>query len=143
MTAPGGIFLPSPTALGLKPRPGSSSYLWGESPMTERPPVTPVTRERLRAQAKARWADPVSGAKWKASLGDPKSRAKVSEAKKALWADPVGRQKMRAALGDASNREKLQESTKARWADPAMREKMIAGMRAARKRRNLAEDDQN
>jgi hypothetical protein len=58
-----------------------------------------------------------------------------SEASKARWADPVVGAKMRAALREPALRAKIREAAKARWADPAMREKMIAGMRAAGKRR--------
>jgi hypothetical protein len=72
--------------------------------------MTPEMRERLSAIAKARWADPVAGEKWRAALGDP------------------------------ARREKVREGTKARWADPSMREKMIMGMRVARGRRNNRDD---
>jgi len=58
-----------------------------------------------------------------------------SRAAKARWADPVIGAKMRAAFSDPATLAKMREATKARWADPSMREKMIAGMRAAGKRR--------
>ena len=77
-------------------------------------------REKLRAIAKARWADPIAGAKLRAALYSPASRAKMSEAAKAR--DPIARQK----IGSAS---------KQRWADPSMREKIIAANKATAKRR--------
>jgi hypothetical protein len=76
-------------------------------------------REKLKAIAKARWADPIAGAKLRAALYSPASRAKMSEAAKAR--DPIARQK----IGSAS---------KQRWADPSMREKIITGMRATKTR---------
>jgi hypothetical protein len=47
-----------------------------------RPPVTPEVRERQSAIAKARWADPIAGAKLRAALYSPASRAKMSESAK-------------------------------------------------------------
>jgi hypothetical protein len=81
-------------------------------------------RERQSAIAKARWADPIAGAKLRAALYSPASRAKMSEAAKTR--DPAFRQK----VGSAS---------KERWADPSMREKIIAGMRARRKNRDTGD----
>lgn len=91
-----------------------------ETPSPRRRVVTPEGRERLRAAAKARWADPAAGAKMRAALYSPASRAKMSEAAK--------------ARGPAM-REKVGSASKERWADPAMREKIIAGMRATKRRR--------
>ena len=65
----------------------------------------------------------------------PKVQKKHSIAAKARWADPVTGAKLRAALRDPDTRAKMREATNARWADPLMREKMIAGMRTAGKRR--------
>ena len=64
-----------------------------------------------------------------------KVQKKHSIAAKARWADPVTGAKLRAALRDPANREKMREASEARWADPLMREKMIAGMRNAGERR--------
>jgi hypothetical protein len=96
-------------------------------------------RERQRAIAKARWADPVAAAKWRAALFGPAGRAKIGEASRARWADPAVREKMltkiRASHADPVSRQKKASATKERWADPAIREKMIAGMRTTTKRR--------
>lgn len=104
-----------------------------------RPPATPEMRERLRAIAKARWADPVAGAQWRTALRSPTSRAKVSDAAKARWADPAYRERMiaeiRASRSDPDVRQRTGSASKERWADPAMREKIIVGMRATPKRR--------
>jgi hypothetical protein len=101
--------------------------------------VTPEMREKRRAMAKARWADPVAGAKWRAALFSPVSRAKIGEASKARWADPVAREslitKLRASYADPVLRQKKASATKERWADPSIREKTIAGMKTAAKRR--------
>jgi hypothetical protein len=73
-------------------------------------PVTPEMRERQRAITTARWADPIAGAKLRAAIRNPASRAKVSEATKARWADPAAREKMiaemRAAHTDPDMRQK-------------------------------------
>jgi hypothetical protein len=50
--------------------------------------------------AKARWADPITGAKLRAALGDPDTRAKMREATNARWADPLT---LRLALGNDRN----------------------------------------
>jgi hypothetical protein len=60
--------------------------------------------ERQRAAAKARWADPIAGAKWRAALYNPTSRAKIGEATKARWADPVARERLIAAMRAAKRR---------------------------------------
>jgi hypothetical protein len=96
-------------------------------------------RETQRAIAKARWADPIAGAKWRTAIRSPASRAKIGEATKARWADPVAREKMiaqnRASHADPAVRRRIGSATKERWADPTIREKMIAGMKATTKRR--------
>jgi len=94
-------------------------------------------REKYSAAAKARWADPIEGARLRAAIRSTASRAKMSEASKARWADPVARENMiakfRASSADPAVREKLASASKKRWADPQMREKIIAGMRATPK----------
>jgi hypothetical protein len=118
--------------------------------------VTPETRKRQSAAARARWADPIAGAKWRAAVNeaakarraDPTfagplfssaSRAKIGEATKARWADPAAREKMiakmRASNADPVVRRKRATAIRKRWADPAMREQMLAGMRTTTKRR--------
>jgi hypothetical protein len=53
------------------------------------------TRANAHSQAaKARWADPVIGAKMRAALRDPAALAKMREATKARWADPSKREKL-------------------------------------------------
>ncbi len=98
------------------------------------------TRPNARSRAaKARWADPVMAAKWRAALRDPARRAKAREAARARWADPAAREemisKMRATRTDPAVRQKRVSASKRRWADPLMREKIIAAMRATKKRR--------
>jgi hypothetical protein len=110
-----------------------------QTPTDPQPRVaTPEMRERLRAVAKARWADPIEGARWRTAIRSPARRAKVSEAAKAQWADPAVREKMiaesRASLADPVVRLKMASAAKERWADPSMRAKIIAGMRTAGKR---------
>jgi hypothetical protein len=106
--------------------------------------ITPEGRERQRALAKARWADPVAAEKWRAALYNPATRAKMSEASKARWADQTAREEMiakfRASWADPVVRQKKASASKKRWADPAMREKMIAGMRTTPKRRRKKAD---
>jgi hypothetical protein len=101
--------------------------------------ATPEMRERQRAIAKARWADPIAGAKLRAAIRSPASRAKMSEASRARWADPTAREnliaKFRASYADPAVRQKRASAIKERWADPSVREKIIAGMRATTKRR--------
>jgi hypothetical protein len=111
-----------------------------QTPTDPQPRVAiPEMLERQRAIAKARWADPVSAAKWRAALLSPARRAKLSEVAKARWADPAAREKMmtktRASLADPTVRQRIGSTTKERWADPSMREKMIAGMKTTTKRR--------
>ena len=100
-------------------------------------------RERLRAIAKARWADPITGAQWRTALRSPASRAKVSDAAKARWADSEYRERriaeIRASRSDPAMRQRTGSASKQRWADPAMREKIIAGMRGKPKRRRNKE----
>jgi predicted SAM-dependent methyltransferase len=101
--------------------------------------ATRQMRERQSAIAKARWADPITGAKLRSAIRSPASRAKISEATKARWADPAGREKMieaiRASHADPVSLQKKASATKERWADSSMREKIIAGMRTTSKRR--------
>ena len=66
-----------------------------------------------------------------------------SRAAKARWADPVIGAKMLAAFRDPATLAKMREATKARWADPSMREKMIMAMREAGKRRRNREIGDN
>ena len=105
-----------------------------------RPPVTPETRERLRAAAKARWADPDAGAQLRAAIRNPNSRARISEAMKARWADPAAREKLmsekQASLADPVVRQRMSSAAKVRWADPSAREKFVASMRGNKKRRS-------
>ena len=115
--------------------------------------VTPEMREKYRAAAKARWADPVTGAKWRAAVSEairlfsPASRARLSEATKARWADPASRERLMAGIR-ASNADPVVGQRKAtavqeRWADPAKRDKMIAGITNgkpnSRRRRTIAD----
>jgi len=72
--------------------------------------------------------------------GTSKAKERRSAAAKARWADPVTGAKLRASLRDPVIRAKRREATKARWADPLMREKMIARMRAAGQRRRRNRD---
>ena len=104
-----------------------------------RPTATPEMRERYRAAAKARWADPVVGAKLRAALYNAGTRAKISEATKARWVDPAARERLivgiRASQADPVVRQKMASAAKDRWADPETRKKTIASMRTAAKRR--------
>jgi hypothetical protein len=115
------------------------------------------TRSSVHSRAaKARWADPATGAKIRAAIRDPCSLAKMREASKARWADPLMREKMITAMraAGARTRANVQSSgpemrerriavMKARWADPLMREKMIAGMRVAGARRRKRDTDES
>jgi hypothetical protein len=107
--------------------------------------ATAEPSERRSAISKAQWADPITGAKMRAALRSPASRAKVSQAIKARWADPAGREKMiaqlRASHADPVVRQKQASATKKRWAEPSMREKMISGMRGKPKRRGNTDAD--
>ena len=101
--------------------------------------VTPEMREKYRAAAKARWADPVTGEKIRSALRDPTNRARMREVSLALWADPAAREtmiaRMRASNADPALRQKKGSLSRERWADPVMREKIIAAMRATTKHR--------
>ncbi len=63
------------------------------------------------------------------------SREAQSRIAKARWDDPIAGAKWRAALRDSARREKIAKTSAARWADPEMRAKIIAGMKAAQQRR--------
>lgn len=75
----------------------------------------PETRERMRAAAKARWADKEKRAKGIAALRTPEARHKKSLAAKAREASP----EMRALRS---------QSSKAIWQDPEVRGRILAGI---------------
>jgi len=68
-------------------------------------------KRRSAAALKARWDDPVTGAKLRASLRDPLVRGKMSEASKARWADPLMREKMVAQMRAAGERRRRNRDT--------------------------------
>jgi hypothetical protein len=74
----------------------------------------PETRRRLSASAKARWADPVKGAKGRAENGEPSRRAKVSEGAKRRATDEY--------------RQAQRERSLAAWADVEKRNRIISGI---------------
>jgi hypothetical protein len=137
--------VPHNLGLAFPPHSCASPFLCGLKEMSQTPTdpqarvATPERRELQRAITKARWADPITAAKWRAALADPASRARKSEAARARWADPAAREKMiakmRATNADPVVRQKKASATKERWADSAMREKIIAAMRTTTKRR--------
>jgi hypothetical protein len=128
------------------PRPASAHYFAEISTLSDAPsrpkrrsPVTPEVREKYRAAAKARWADPVIGEKIRTALRDPANRARMRQQSIARWAGPATREtmltRMRASNADPAVRLKKGALSKERWADPSMREKILAGMRTPKKRR--------
>jgi hypothetical protein len=100
--------------------------------------LDPTQRDKQRAATKARWDDPVSGARMRAAIAHPENRDRISAAMKARWEEPAARNKMtasiKASLARPEVRAKIGAATSARWADPVWREKMIAARKGKARR---------
>lgn len=101
--------------------------------------ISPETRAKLRAAAKARYADPAERTKQSAAriahLADPDVRAQRTAQMKARMADPDYRAKHRDRMADPVVCAKRNAALKAHWSDPEARARLRVAIKAAWARR--------
>lgn len=107
----------------------------------------PETRAKMSASARARWSDPVMGAKGRAANGTserrrkvadgatrratPEYRAMMAERSRAAWADPDKREKIVAGI-TPEVRAKVSAAAKEMWKNPKIAEVCSANLRRKR-----------
>lgn len=113
----------------------------------------PETRRRMSDAAKARWADPVKGAKGRAENGGLERRAKVAdgarrratpeyraaqaERSQTAWSDPDKRQRIVAGITDET-RAKVSESSRRAWKSSPKMAKCLANLTSAEAQQKIA-----